>query len=170
MDIVSHGLYGGVAFGRRSRASYWTAFLIGILPDLLSFGILTVLTALRLVSGPDWGDGVPNPAAVPMFVHRLYDVTHSLVVAALVIAFVWYVAGKRMVELFAWPLHILVDIPTHSSRFFPTPFLWPLSDFHVDGVSWGTPWVYYTNVAVLVVLYLHYYVTKRRRKVYGDER
>ncbi len=38
MDIFSHGLYGGVAFGRISKRDYITAFLFGIAPDLLAFG------------------------------------------------------------------------------------------------------------------------------------
>ena len=40
MDIVSHGLWGAIAFGRKSRSSFWLAFLIGLAPDLFSFGIL----------------------------------------------------------------------------------------------------------------------------------
>jgi len=36
----------------------------------------------------------------------------------------------------AWALHILVDIPTHSRRNWAPQFLWPLSAFTVDGVSW----------------------------------
>jgi hypothetical protein len=40
MDILSHGLYGGVAFGRESRKKYLIAFLFGVGPDLLSFGVL----------------------------------------------------------------------------------------------------------------------------------
>ena len=40
MDILSHGLWGAIAFGRRNRPSFWLAFVIGLAPDLLSFGIL----------------------------------------------------------------------------------------------------------------------------------
>lgn len=163
MDTLSHGLYGGVAFGRKSKVSYWKAFTIGLAPDLLSFGIFTAGTVLGLVSGPDWSGGPPDPSAIPEYVHQLYNVTHSLIVAGLVIAFVWYVLKKPMVELFAWPLHILVDIPTHSSAFFPTPFLWPVSDYRFDGVSWGTPYVFYTNLAILAILYIHFAISKRKK-------
>ncbi|MFZ1626633.1 MAG: hypothetical protein WAT81_02400 [Candidatus Moraniibacteriota bacterium] len=47
MDIFSHGLYGGIAFGRRSRPRYWLAFFFGIAPDLFSFGLFFVLTLLN---------------------------------------------------------------------------------------------------------------------------
>lgn len=166
MDIISHGLYGGIAYGRSSRVSYATAFLIGITPDLCSFGIFTVLSMLGFAVRPDWSAGPPDPSLIPQYVHTMYNVSHSLVIASLVIAFVWYVLGKHIVELFAWPLHVLVDIPTHASSFFPTPFLWPVSAFHINGVSWGTPWVFFSNIALLVVLYGWWCVEKRMKRGY----
>ena len=50
MDIFSHGLYGGVLTGRKSRKSFWTAFIFGISPDLFSFGIFTLSILLGFVS------------------------------------------------------------------------------------------------------------------------
>ena len=32
MDIVSHGLWGALAFGRKNRRSFWLAFGIGLAP------------------------------------------------------------------------------------------------------------------------------------------
>jgi hypothetical protein len=164
MDIISHGLYGGIAFGRKSKFSYWKAFFFGVLPDLLSFGIFTTFTVLGLASGPDWTSGPPDPSAIPGYVHQLYDVTHSLVVALGVFGLVWLVTKKPMLELLAWPLHILVDIPTHSSEFFPTPFLWPLSDFSIDGVSWGQPIIFIPNVLLLIALYTWFWSRKSKRR------
>ena len=46
MDILSHGLWGAITFGRRSRPSFWLAFGLGLAPDLLSFGILYLAVAL----------------------------------------------------------------------------------------------------------------------------
>ncbi len=163
MDTLSHGLYGGIAFGRKTKISYWKSFFFGVAPDLFSFGIFTATTVLGLVSGPDWSAGPPDPSAIPAYVHTLYDITHSLVIAAIVVGIVWFIQKKPMVELFAWPLHILVDIPTHSSAFFPTPFLWPVSDYHVDGVSWGTPYIFYSNIALVIVLYTWFYFSRKKR-------
>jgi hypothetical protein len=164
MDIISHGLYGGVAFGRKSKISYWKSFFFGVMPDLLSFGIFFAVTILALISGNGSGfhAGPPDHASIPAYVHTLYNITHSLVIAGFVIGAVWYMRGAAMVELFAWPLHILVDIPTHSSEFFPTPFLWPISDFHIDGMSWGTPYIFFPNVALLAVLYLWFFYSKSK--------
>jgi hypothetical protein len=48
MDILSHGLWGAIAFGRRDRPSFWLAFLLGLAPDLLSFGILYFAVSLGM--------------------------------------------------------------------------------------------------------------------------
>jgi hypothetical protein len=75
------------------------------------------------------------------------------VIAGAVIAIVWLIRQQLVKPLFAWPLHILIDIPTHTSAFFPTPFLWPLSDYRISGVSWTTRWFFLTNVVVLALWY-----------------
>ncbi len=38
MDIISHGLWGGITVGRKSGRSFWTAFCFGVAPDLFAFG------------------------------------------------------------------------------------------------------------------------------------
>ncbi len=164
MDIISHGLYGGIAFGRKTKISYWKAFFFGIMPDLFSFGIFFAMNVLMLTSGPDFENGPPDPSLVPSYVHSLYNITHSFIVAGLVIGGVWFILKKPMVELFAWPLHILVDIPTHSTSFFPTPFLWPVSSLRVDGVSWGQPYIFFPNLVFLAVIYGFWYYKRRKNQ------
>ena len=164
MDVISHGLYGGVAFGRKERFSYWLAFIFGVMPDIFSFGILFILSVLSLTSGPDFQSGPPDPALIPQYVHVLYDVTHSLIVAFLVIGALWIVRKKLLIELFAWPLHILVDIPTHSSDFFPTPFLWPVSDFYINGISWASPQIFIPNIVLLAGLYAWFFLSRRAKR------
>jgi hypothetical protein len=41
--------------------------------------------------------------------------------------------------MLGWLLHIAIDIPTHSFRYYATRFLWPVSDFRIDGIAWRTP-------------------------------
>jgi len=164
MDILSHGLWGGIALGRASRRSFWTAFAIGTAPDLFSFGL--VFANGLLAHGLDFFDGLghpPDPALIPAYVHSLYNATHSLVVFAAVFALVWWLRGKPMWELGAWGLHIAVDIFTHSEEFFPTPFLWPVSDVRVDGMPWSDPRIFFSNVLLLAVLYAGYYLRRRKR-------
>ncbi len=165
MDTLSHGLYGGVAFGRASKKSFWLSFLFGVGPDLLSFGLFTAGTWVGLFDHPDWSSGRhPDPSQIPQFVHILYDVTHSFIVFALIFALVWFFRKKPLYEMLGWPLHILVDIPTHSDQFFPTPFLWPLSDYRVNGHPWSSPEIFIPNVILILSLYLWFYVIKPWRQ------
>lgn len=166
MDIISHGLWGSIAFGRKDRKSFWTAFFFGIAPDLFSFGLFTAGVWLGLEHGVDWSGGPPDPSRIPPYVHHLYDVTHSLIVFAAVFALVAFFRKQPWWEMSAWGLHILFDIPTHSERFFPTPFLWPLSDFHISGISWGHPAIFFPNVAFLLALYFWYFVVRRRFSIF----
>jgi membrane-bound metal-dependent hydrolase YbcI (DUF457 family) len=154
MDILSHGLWGGIALGRRSRRSFWAAFGFGVAPDLCSFGL--VFADGLITHGLDFFNGLghpPDAAAIPAYVYTLYNLTHSLVVFAAVFALVWALRGRPLWALGAWGLHIAVDIFTHSAAFFPTPFLWPLSDLRVDGVPWSEPRIFFSNVLLLAVAY-----------------
>lgn len=154
MDFVSHGLWGGIALGRSSRRSFRLAFLFGIAPDLCSFGIVVV--GGLIAHGAEFTRGIghpPDPSQIPAYVHHLYDVTHSLVVFALAFGLVWLVRKRPLWEMGAWGLHVLLDIFTHTTAFFPTPFLWPLADVRVDGRAWSEPDIFFPNVTLLVVLY-----------------
>ena len=165
MDIVSHGLWGGLAFGRNTKKSFWLSFFCGIAPDLFSFGLFSVMNILGLVSGPDWSGGPPDPQTIPQYVHMLYNITHSFVIFFVVFFFVWLIRKKPLYEMLAWPLHILMDIPTHSTKFFPTPFLWPFVDYRVDGISWAHPFIFFPNWILLIALYLYFFVYKKHKKI-----
>ncbi|KKR07506.1 MAG: hypothetical protein UT32_C0010G0023 [Parcubacteria group bacterium GW2011_GWC2_39_14] len=163
MDIISHGLWGGLAFGRKNKLNYFASFLFGIMPDMFSFGILSIAAVLGLVKGPNWGQGIPSPDAIPAFVHTLYNLTHSLITFILLFGIVWVIRRKPYLPMLAWGLHILVDIPTHSFDFFPTPFLEPLSSFMLNGISWGHPIIFYPNVILLIAGYVVWWTGKRKK-------
>lgn len=165
MDIVSHGLWGSILFGRRNRKSFWAAFSFGILPDLLVFGVPFAMRILGSLSGDGGGAwGPPERTSIPSYVYQGYNVTHSLVVFAAAFAIVWIARKKPFIPMLAWPAHILLDMPLHTAEFFPTPFLWPISDFHVSGVSWGDPWIFFPNVALLAALYFWHFVIRKRMR------
>lgn len=161
MDILSHGLWGAAAVGRKSKRTFLLAFFFGVAPDLFSFGIFTMSTILGLASGPDWSSGPPDPASIPNYVHSLYNITHSLFTFAVVFSIVWFIRKKPFLPLLAWAIHILLDVPTHSTEFFPTPFVWPLSSYRFDGVSWSHPAIFYTNLSLLLIVYLYIYYRKK---------
>lgn len=161
MDVISHGLWGGLAFGRKNRRAFLWAFSFGIMPDILSFGMLSCMRILGLASGPDWSNGLPKMSDVPDHIHMMYNLTHSLPVFILVFALVLLATRKVFWPMFAWPLHILVDIPTHSTRFFATPFLWPFSDYRFDGVSWAQPYIFYPNLVLLLICFVVFFFSRR---------
>jgi len=92
----------------------------------------------------------------------VYSVTHSLVVFLVAFALLWVVFRKPIWEAFAWGLHILFDMFTHSYRFFPTPFRWPISDFKVNGWPWGRPAIFIPNVILLVLFYAWFFLRRWR--------
>jgi hypothetical protein len=157
MDILSHGLWGGVAFGRKNRRSYWWAFFFGVMPDLFSFGPFF----LQRLWGHGFEFGRPDATIIPTYVYELYDVTHSLVTFTVVFVLAWLFLRRPMWVMLAWPFHIIMDIFTHSSAFFPTPFLWPILDYRFSGISWGHPMIFFPNVLLLA---LCYYLWRRSKK------
>jgi hypothetical protein len=160
MDILSHGLWGGVSVGRKSRRSYWWAFFFGVAPDLFSFGIFF----LQRLWGHGFEFGRPDGVSIPTYVYELYDVTHSLVTFTVVFTFVWLFMRRPQWVMLAWPLHIVMDIFTHGDAFFPTPFLWPISDYYFNGISWANPYIFFPNVALVALSYLGWWFWRRRKK------
>ncbi len=168
MDILSHGLWGSMIFGRKNRRSFWIGFIFGIAPDFFSFGILLIERLLRSIVTGTWmiGTGKPDLMEVPAYVSHLYDITHSFVIFLVVFAIVWLIrrrSGKGPVwEMLAWPFHIFLDLFTHSTSFFPTPYLWPFSYVPIDGIPWSTPIIFFTNAFFLVLLYSVYFYRKKK--------
>ncbi len=167
MDTLSHGLWGSLAFGRQGKKSFWLALFFGMAPDLLSFGPFFAGSFLGLWSRPPISVEPPSPSAIPDFVHFMYRPTHSLIIFAAVFLLVWLALKRPVWEMAAWGLHILYDIPFHEHRFFPTPFLWPVSSFTVDGWSWGNPWIFFPNIVLLAGGYGLLLIRRRRKKRYA---
>ena len=161
MDTLAHGLWGAIAFGRkeggpgrRGGGVFFLALLIGMLPDLLSFGprffdwALSGFPAYPIEPGTP---GAPALASLSAYVVPAYNLTHSLVVWAAAFTVLWVLFRQRAWIFGAWGLHILCDIPTHSTRYFPTPFLWPFPTPYVDGIPWSTPWFMTLNYASIAL-------------------
>lgn len=172
MDFISHGLWGSIAFGRKSRSSFGLAFTIGMAPDLCSFGVLYVAAALGLSPSPDFSRGTPPESTIPPYVHQLYNYTHSFVIFLAVFFLVWLFLKRPVWELGAWGLHVLADVPLHSYAFFPTPVLWPLSNWKFDGWQWTTPGVLLSNFVLLALLYAWFirqlYLSQKKEKERPD--
>ncbi len=102
--------------------------------------------------------------AFPPYVYQSYNVTHSLVVWAVLAGTVWLIRKKFPWILGAWALHILCDIPLHEISFFPTPYLWPLHTPLVNGLRWAQPGVMIPNYVALIVVYAFWMGLRYRRQ------
>ncbi|MGH7928768.1 MAG: hypothetical protein ACREQV_13345 [Candidatus Binatia bacterium] len=168
MDVVAHGLWGGALFYAQGRKKFFAGLLIGMAPDLLSFGVFHVMhpswITQRLageISGP------PALTILPPYVFYAYNVTHSLVVFAATFCLLWLATRNPPWLLGAWLLHIVCDIPTHTESYFPTPFLWPFPTPFVDGIAWSTPWFMIANYTGMIIVYsaMFLYLRKRRTEL-----
>lgn len=79
----------------------------------------------------DW----PDP---PVWMETSHHMFHSLPLLFITALLLWTVSGRIPRHIFlAWVLHILIDIPTHSRRRWGPRFLWPISTYSFDGLSWA---------------------------------
>ena len=154
MDTLSHALWGKGVFGYRGRP-YWSLFF-GALPDLFSFGLYFIISLL--FSPHNINFGKPKLNEIPDYVFYLYDITHSLIIALIFIVLVYFFIKKDIAfAMLAWPLHIMLDFPFHTADFFPTPILWPIFDIRFDGISWSKPYVWFSNITGIIILYIYRY-------------
>lgn len=167
MDIVSHGLYGGASFFNKSKRSFWTAVWWGVFPDLFAFGTFFPFYVWEHGFPPVVGR-TPSPELIPSYIHMLYNFSHSLVVFITIFAVVWWWRDRPLYELLPWALHILMDIPTHNNHFFPTPFLYPISSYYINGISWGTKWFFISYWIILIAIYVYLFQKRKKQSVAGE--
>ena len=158
MDTFSHALWGRGLFGFRGHP--WIALMWGAMPDLVSFG---AFMGYRLFNGV-YVPGPPALDTIPSWVFFAYNTMHSFVVAFLVLGVIAWWRRDIAFAMLGWPFHICLDFPFHTSAYFPTHLFWPLSDFFIDGISWSTPWIWFSNLAGLAALFVWRYFRRRKKK------
>ena len=169
MDTLSHALWGYGLFGhtKQGRKRFAkTALFFGAMPDLISFGIYM---AQRVLQG-HWQPGKPPLETIPDWLVLNYSIGHSFVVSLTVIALLTLALKKteyRMLPfaMLAWPFHIVLDFPFHSTAYFATPILWPISDFKLDGIPWSHWYIWWPNVLLLTLLLVFRYKQKRKNSL-----
>lgn len=149
MDVFAHFLWTYVIFHKTQNP--WLAAIFGVVPDLLSFGVLFVMNTF---TGKSWLKGPPNISEIPSYVTKSYNFTHSLVIFLIIFLMIYLITKKFYIFLLGWPLHILLDIPSHTNKFFPTPFLFPISAYTFNGISWASPIFMIINYSLLAITYV----------------
>lgn len=189
MDIISHGFWAATAYkvtdkirpDHREKKRKFPFFVFwGIMPDIVSFGLLFSWFALVIVaSGFDFSvlprhtrtiEATEPPALMgfhPIFylTSVLYSASHSVVLFFVVFGLIFFLIKKTPWTMLGWLLHILIDIPTHSYQFYPTPVFWPLSGWRFYGISWGTPWFLILNYMAIALVYFFFWRKSRKIKI-----
>jgi len=186
MDIIAHGLWAAAAYkaannqrkkrGKKTLSIPWAVFF-GVFPDLFAFTLPWIFILFGLAAGTINPATIPGPSsqepptpqAFPSYIfdlaNALYNISHSLVIFGIIFAAIYLVQHRIQWELGAWLLHIFIDIPTHSYTFFPTPALWPISEWKfTHGIAWSTHWFMVVNYSLLIFVYIFLYVKRRHNR------
>lgn len=158
MDIFAHSLYSGallkgVTKQKEKKKQFFWALFWGAFPDLFAFTIPFISTLIT----NSWGNRLYDAGSY-VLAEKLYDFSHSLVIFSVVFLIVWHWKKNWKLPMLGWGLHILFDIPTHSIEFFPTPFLFPISEFRFPyGIPWSTPWIWIGSWVGILLVYGYFY-------------
>ncbi len=180
MDVLAHTLWAnagaraGNKLAQKKGGKFhsnvgWTAFF-GVFPDLFAFTIPFVLAFYSVIFG---GQGISifhanhhvlTGGGFDLAAY-LYQFSHSLVVWAFVFCVVWFFAKRPRYELLGWALHILIDIPSHAVGFYPTPFLFPISEYRFPyGISWANTWYMIINYTALAFVWISIALKKLKKE------
>jgi len=179
MDVFSHGLWAAALAKifnlkqKKVKVNAWMAAFWGAFPDVFAFAPVFIWLGYQFFFGNfDFGAlGSPEhmepsqPDTLPIFrlTNFLYSLTHSLFIFVAVFLIIWIIWRRPRYSMFGWLLHILIDIPTHNYQFYPTPFLWPFSEWKFDGFSWAEPWFLICNFSALIIVWG--FILRGKRKV-----
>ncbi|PIN86313.1 hypothetical protein COV19_05910 [Candidatus Woesearchaeota archaeon CG10_big_fil_rev_8_21_14_0_10_44_13] len=144
MDFFAHIAWAYIIFNKLKKREFCLALLFAALPDIIGWGGFMFY---NLFNGRF---GQPDLTKIPSWTWMLYDISHSLVVFGVILLVVWLIYKKIPLFMLAYPIEILMDIPTHSREFLPTPFLWPVSNWHFPGFSWGQGWFMILNWSLIL--------------------
>ena len=167
MDIFAHTLWtnasarGVNAIAKKKGKKFhmhvgWTAFW-GVVPDFFAFTAPFIVALYNIIFGGLSFSNTRGPTQVVEgfdLASYLYQFSHSLVIFILVFILVWFISKRPRWEMLGWALHIVIDIFSHSITFYPTPFLFPISEYRFPyGVSWAHPVFMIVNYSLLVLVW-----------------
>jgi len=179
MDVFSHILWASLIsrfsntkFKLKRKINVYWAGAWGVFPDLFAFTIPFVwMIWNRVVNKVDFSQMRPenieplvNHLPVYQLAGMLYNISHSLIIFFIIFGIVWLLFRKPIWVMMGWLFHILIDIPTHSYEFYPTPIFWPLSDWKFNGILWANKWFMIFDVVALIAFYIIIRIVEKNSK------
>jgi hypothetical protein len=175
MDILAHALWAGVGTAlasrkfRVERRSAVLTIALAVLPDALQLlpivwwvvfgaGSVAALNAYAMASP---GLEPSMPPSVTFLAHHLHCLMHSAVVAGAVTGVLWLIRRTLWIPLLGWWSHIVIDVFTHSTDYYPAPALYPITERGFDGLAWNLPWFLALNYAALSLTCLWLVLTRK---------
>lgn len=166
MDILAHALWataGVVAAHRRWPIAPRTAVAtvaLAVTPDL---GHMLPMLGWSIAGDGSFANlwryaiALPGqepavPPVVAMMSHHFHCILHSAIVAGLVTLLLFFALRRLWLPLLGWWSHIVIDIFSHSSDFYPAPVFYPFTQRGFDGIAWNTPWFMALNYTALAVV------------------
>ncbi len=180
MDILAHMIwtnYGARPINKKLKEKNKETLKVGwtmawsIFPDILAFGVPAFLAFIEMIFSGNFSIltfmnehnifGGTFVSWSPM----LYSIGHSIVIWFIVFGLVWLVRGKPFIMLYGWLFHICIDIFSHSITHYPTPFLFPLSNYHFPyGVSWRDTNFIIINYSLIVIVGVYIFIKNKKAK------
>ena len=165
VDVISHAIIGAIVAqfclwkmddSSKRKKLVVVGALLAAAPDITNIPLYLHLGAIneRFLWIPYHSDWDGYRAEYPMIVMG-WEITHSLVVAALV-GYILYRKKYALWPILCWASHLFVDVLTHTGEWSSVP-LWPVY-FKMEGFS--DPWKWapsawlFSNVVLFVVFYL----------------
>ena len=179
MDILAHSLWNTAGAkklndslekkGKQKVSILWAAFW-GIFPDIFAFGISSILSLVAVIFGNQKFSELSHHGPLIEGVdksfdlaHFLYQFSHSFIIFAVIFGIVWFIFKKPRLAMLGWGIHIFLDIFSHSLQFFPTPFLFPISNYVFPyGIRWSGQIFMIVNYTSLLVVFLYFLFRKKK--------
>lgn len=156
MDIITHALVGkAIAVPKRSRKADFWIILFSLLPDftLIPFYLFLGYVNKRpfwIAHNSDW-DGVRN---LYPFLNSIQEISHSFLFAVFVILPIILLFKLPKTAFFAYSIHLLLDLPSHTGEWAVKPF-YPLNysfNGFTDAWSWPVHFMVISWIVLLIVI------------------
>jgi len=153
MDEISHALIGRIISINPKNSKkdvFWTIFF-SVLPDIpfIAFYVFLIYINGRFPLNSDWINATslyPNLNIITNLI------PHSLVFAFLIILPIVFLFKLPKLALYAYVIHILIDIPTHTGE-WSSKIFYPLSNYGINGLTSAWQWpIKYMFISWLVLI------------------